>query len=369
MLGLLDLVRPDANLQEKFKLSSIPIETIKVIDQQKLIKETVYRPALETQLLSQAKTHGNALAKQAHQVAYSKPEDTPLILESYTRLDQAKILEMAYDDLYLQFIGRKVDEIFAQPRLRMLLSLRSQSKIEKQRSAPEVPKVDPTQSHNARNISFKTGEVQGQHFIELGHRQAYHDLIDPQGGFRIGTQLIFGDFSIQYREARLKLNHFDLLSVNSFNPITPFKIPISWGFNLGWQQQALNEYGQFSESEQHGVLNIKSQFGYSVADQNRQHLCYVQVQNQFQMGQALGKGWRLGIGPTIGCQNFWTERINTLNQIELPYWEDAHAWNLRFHSNLQFQFNPQNALRFGWEYQSQQDIAWNKWNIAYVNFF
>ena len=31
---------------------------------------------------------------------------------------------------------------------------------------------------------MRTGEVQGEHFVELSHRQAYHDLLDPQGGFR-----------------------------------------------------------------------------------------------------------------------------------------------------------------------------------------
>ena len=369
LLGLLDLVRPDANLQEKFKLSAIPIETIKAINQQNLIKDTVYRPALETQLLSQAKTHGYDLAKVAHELAFSAPEAMTAILKRYSALDQAKMLEMAYDDLYLQFVGRKVDEGFAQPRLRALLGLRSLSEIEKQRSTPELPEVDPTQSHHARNVSIKTGEVQGQHFVEVGHRQAYHDLIDPQGGYRLGTQLIFGDFSVQYRDDRLKLNHVDLLSVNSFNPITPFKMPISWGLNLGWKQQALDEHGQFSELEQHGVLNIKSQFGYSIANQARQHLCYIQVQNQVQTGKALDKGWRLGIGPTMGCQNMWTDRINTLTQVELPYWDDTHAWNLRFNSNVQFQLNAQNVVRMGWEYQAQQGDAWDKWNIAYVNFF
>lgn len=369
LLGLIDLVRPNLNLKDEFAVAAIPIETIKAIAQQDLIKETVYRPALETQLLSQAKQHGDELAKRAHTLAFADMNDMSTQLNQLSALDRAKVLEMAYDDLYLQFIGRQVDEAFAQPRLRQLLMLRSQIKEDKQRKAPETPKVDPTESHHARNVSIKIGEVQGQRFVEVGHRQAYHDLIDPQGGYRIGTQLMFLDFSFQYRDDHLKLNHLDLLSVNSFNPITPFKTPLSWGFNVGWQQQSLDGQGQFSELEQHGVLNIKSQFGYSVANQERSHLCYVQVQNQFQAGKTLDKGWRLGVGPTLGCQNIWSDRINTVNQIELPYWEDSHAWNMRFNSNIQFQFNPQNALRFGWEYQSQQDRDWDKWNIAYVNFF
>ncbi len=53
--------------------------------------------------------------------------------------------------------------------------------------------------------------VQGEKFIEIGHRQAYHDLLDPQAGFRVGTQLLFWDGSIQYRNDELKLKHFDFL--------------------------------------------------------------------------------------------------------------------------------------------------------------
>ncbi len=41
---------------------------------------------------------------------------------------------------------------------------------------------------------------------------------------------------------------------------------------------------------------LSSQFGYSVADQERQHLCYAQLQNHVQAGKALDRGWRVGLG-------------------------------------------------------------------------
>ena len=69
--------------------------------------------------------------------------------------------------------------------------------------------------------------------MQLGHRQAYHDLMDPQGGLRTGTQLLFLDGALQYRDDRVKLDHLDLLTVNSYNPINAFKAPLSWGFSLG----------------------------------------------------------------------------------------------------------------------------------------
>ncbi|CAB1214607.1 Lnb N-terminal periplasmic domain-containing protein [Acinetobacter bouvetii] len=368
LLGLIDLVRPEMNLKRQFKVAAIPVETIKAIEQQGLVQEIVYRPALETQLLSQAKQHGHSLAKVAHQLAFAELQDMPNILQSYQGAERAKILEMAYDDLYLQFIGRKVEPSFAQSRLRQLLSLRSEIDLEKQRQEPVRPKVDPTQAHDARHFSVNIGEVQGEKFVELGHRQAYHDLIDPQGGFRTGTQLLFWDGSIQYREDQFKLNHFDFLSVNSYNPVTPFKTPLSWGFNFGWQQASLDQ-GQFSETKQHGVAELKVQTGYSWANQERSQLCYVQTQMQLQAGKALDRGWRVSMGPTLGCQNIWSDKINSLIQVELPYWDDSQQWNLQFDGQIQYLFNQQNALRVGYEYQQQNSKNWDKFQFSYVFFF
>lgn len=368
LLGLIDLVRPDLNIKQQFSYAAIPIETLKAVDQQALVKEVVYRPALETQLLSQAKQHGTDLAKVAHQIAFIETDQVQSTLKTYTQQDQAKILEMAYDDLYLQYISRQVDANIAQPKLRQLLAERSQIEVEKQRQQPERPKKQPVEGHHARNFSVNVGEVQGQKFVELGHRQAYHDLIDPQGGYRTGTQLLFLDGSLQYRDDKLKLEHLDLLSVNSYNPVQPFKSPLTWGFNLGWKQEAI-ENGQFSEDAQHGVMNLNMQVGYSVADYDRQHLCYAQLQSHIQGGKNLDKGWRVGAGPTVGCMNVWSDNINSVVQVELPYWQDQNQWNLRVATQLQYNVNTNHAVRLNWDFEQQDHKDWNKVGLGYVLFF
>lgn len=146
LLGLIDLVRPQLNLSDQFKVATIPVESIKAIEQQGLVHDKVYRPALETQLLAQAQQHGTDLAKIAHQLTMMTPENMQAKIASYNETDRAKILEMAYDDLYLQFTSRQVEASVAQPKFRQLLSLRSQISLEKQRQEPETPKIDPTQS-------------------------------------------------------------------------------------------------------------------------------------------------------------------------------------------------------------------------------
>lgn len=368
LLGLIDLVKPESNLQEKFTYASIPMETIKSMQQQGLTKAPVYRPALETQLLAQAHQHGASLAKMAHQITMMPTQQSSQILKSFSEQDQAKILEMAYDDLYLQFISRKIEESVAQPQLRQLLALRSQIDLDKQRQEPKRPAKEPTQGHNARNFSLKAGEVQGDKFIELGHRQAYHDLIDPQGGYRAGTQLLFLNGNAQWRDDHLKLERLDLLEVNSYNPIQPFKTPLSWGFNLGWRQEAVHD-GVYSDEKQHGVASFKTQVGYSLADYERKHICYGQLQTYVQTGSNLDKGWRVGVGPTLGCMNQWFERFNSVVQIELPYWEDQNQWNLRVNTQWQYVINRNNAVRLNWDYEQQNHQDWMKSSLGYVWFF
>ncbi|EXU53892.1 hypothetical protein J763_3859 [Acinetobacter baumannii 24845_10] len=368
LLGLVDLVKPESHLQEKFNYASIPMETIKAMQQQGLTKAPVYRPALETQLLAQAHQHGASLAKVAHQLAMKPIKESSETLKSFSPSDQAKILEMAYDDLYLQFIGRKVEESFAQPQLRQLLALRSQIDLDKQRQEPKRPSTEPTQGHNARNVSLKLGEVQGDKFIEIGHRQAYHDLIDPQGGYRAGTQLLFLNGNAQWRDDHLKLEHLDLLEVNSYNPIQPFKTPLTWGFNLGWRQEAVHD-GVYNDEKQHGVASFNAQVGYSLADYERKYICYGQVQTYVQAGSNLDKGWRVGVGPTLGCMNQWLEKFNTVVQVELPYWEDQNQWNLRLNTQWQYAINSNNAIRFNWDYEKQNNLDWMKSSLGYVWFF
>ncbi|WP_446002635.1 Lnb N-terminal periplasmic domain-containing protein [Acinetobacter baumannii] len=368
LLGLVDLVKPESHLQEKYNYASIPMETIKAMQQQGLTKAPVYRPALETQLLAQAHQHGASLAKVAHQLAMKPIKESSETLKSFSPSDQAKILEMAYDDLYLQFIGRKVEESFAQPQLRQLLALRSQIDLDKQRQEPKRPSTEPTQGHNARNVSLKLGEVQGDKFIEIGHRQAYHDLIDPQGGYRAGTQLLFLNGNAQWRDDHLKLEHLDLLEVNSYNPIQPFKTPLTWGFNLGWRQEAVHD-GVYNDEKQHGVASFNAQVGYSLADYERKYICYGQVQTYVQAGSNLDKGWRVGVGPTLGCMNQWLEKFNTVVQVELPYWEDQNQWNLRLNTQWQYAINSNNAIRFNWDYEKQNHLDWMKSSLGYVWFF
>ena len=368
LLGLIDLVRPDLNLQQQFRHSSIPVETIKAIADANLIKNTVYRAALETQLLSQEKQHGQALAKQAKKLTEHVVDDFDTLLNDYSAQDQAKILEMAYDHLYLSLLAHRVSGIDAQPKLRVLLQYRSQLNVAKQRAEVVPPTTSPKDGHHARQFSASVGQVQQQSVLELGTRLAYHDLNDPIVGYRLGTSLKFFDVQLQLRDDHIKLKELGLLSVNAYQARNAFRHPWSWGFDLAWQQEALDE-GQFSRNKQHGVFNLNTQVGQSVANTAMTQLCYAQAQLWLQAGQALDHGWRAGIGPSLGCQNIWSEQWQSLIQVSVPFWHDVSQWQLRSQASLQYQIHAQQSFRLNIEYQQQQKKSWQSATLSYHWYF
>ncbi len=78
----------------------------------------------------------------------------------------------------------------------------------------------------------------------------------------------------------------------------------------------------------------------------------------------------LALGPTLGCQNIWSERFNQFGSSRAyRIGKIAHQWNLKLDAELQYIVNQQNALRLGYEYQQQDDQDWNKLKLSYVFFY
>ncbi len=67
--------------------------------------------------------------------------------------------------------------------------------------------------------------------------------------------------------------------------------------------------------------------------------------------------------------NRWTGRINSVLQVELPYWQDQNQWNLKLGSQVQYSFDSNNAMRLSWDFEQQDHKEWNKVGLGYIRFF
>lgn len=67
--------------------------------------------------------------------------------------------------------------------------------------------------------------------------------------------------------------------------------------------------------------------------------------------------------------NRWTDQLNSVVQVELPYLQDQNQWNLRVGTQVQYSLNANNALRLIWDFEQQDQKDWSKLGLGYVWFF
>jgi hypothetical protein len=101
-----------------------------------------------------------------------------------------------------------------------------------------VPNKRPDEGHGSARVTFGVGYSDGRSFLELGLRPAYHDLVDPPGGFVPGSEIEALDLVLRYYEGG-NTPIFESLTVVGIQSITPrnkFFKPLSWRLNLAAQR-------------------------------------------------------------------------------------------------------------------------------------
>lgn len=370
LLGLIDLVRPNLNLQSQFGRTVIPVETVKAVKRANLIKNTHYRPSLETHLKAQEKAFGKSVSQLANRLAKSQVFDKKELLE-FDPATQAQALEMAYDNLQFNHTTKQVEKDFTQTRVRELLLARSGLDTPKQRPTPPTP-TDPTDGHGAKMLGVGLGHSQGKTLRTFSHRVAYHDLNDPQAGYNVGRLLFLNwQLSVQKsdKKEQVKLDFLDLLSVKSVNPITSYKRPRSWGTQVGYRQVALDERGNFSDQTTTGIGVLAMQSGYAKAFFDNRLTCGGYLRGELQIGKVFDDKMRFGVSPNLECHWRASDAWQAMASINTPYWLAEKNWQTQLQGELQYNLDTQNAIRFGVTHEKQGDKDWQKGLLSFYHYY
>ncbi len=351
LLNLMEIARPSLSLQNKFPVYAIPTDTLRasLIDAD-LLEKTVYRPAFVSRLNAQADQASPHVIAAAKALA-EKPNYPMADLNSQ---QQAQATEMASDYLYYRFVSHEVDPAVARPNMRELLVRRSQNPAIDQRVTVPTPAIDPSRGHLTSRLLVSAGELNGRGFADVEWRPAYHDLLDPAGGYRNGSGINFLQTKFRIQDDHLSLQKLTLISIDSLSPKTDFFTPLSWNLAFGVRQVPV-AHGQFSTEQTHAVSYVQG--GEGLAMQWGSALCYGLASGALEAGSALDKGWRVGAGPTLGC--LWNTPTFSLQlQNATDFWQDSHTWQNQWQVGLQVPLNigaadRRQALRFAWQ-QTQQ---------------
>jgi len=342
LLGLIESARPGLALRQQFPVYAIPVDTVRVVlAQQGLLKAMHYRASSATRLSHEVAHNSQAVNDAARQLMQQPDAGTP----GLSPVEHAQAQETAYDDLYYRYLSRQVPADSTPPLLRALLVARSQTDVPDQRTLPPQPAVDPANGHATSRIGLDAGDDAGRGFVGLDLRPAYHDLLDPPGGYVAGARIDFLDTGLRYtpKTEQLRLEHFTLFAIDSLSPRNDFFKPLSWDGAMGLREEPLDASGHFSHSDRHPVSYAEGGAGVSIAPAEGM-LCYGQLQANLEASPALKQGWQDGFGPRLGClaasqQSQWQLELGSLYRHEQQVWE-SHAL-----LGWQYQLNPAQALR------------------------
>lgn len=304
LLSLLDAARPGLRLTDRFPLWTIPTDTVRVVaDTPGLLRRVVFRPARSTELAHRIKLTAPADVKLAAGVARgSLAPDAPALLQ-LPEAQRAGVLELAYDELDFRRLARKERGADVPDRLRGLLLARSRLPPSPELPPPSEPSVRPEQGHRSARLSLGGGTTAGDGFQELQFRGAYHDLLDPQPGFRPGSQIEFGNLALRHEnDDGLKLERAGLIDVTSIAPRDALRNPVSWRAAFGFERTRAADRTRPMIFQAGGGFGFAGAFGES-------GLAWVMLEGalvasgRFDPGVGVGAG--IGLGASLDLTSRW----------------------------------------------------------------
>lgn len=242
VLSLLEVANPDLRLQDEFFFSVIPSDTVKIVmDQEDLVKDVVYRPAVLNQM-NQKRLKMNGEEKQIFQALVEEkitPENPAF--RNLPVQSQMYLLDAYMDLLQYKSMQEEISNEVKIPHSILLARSRLQvTDIEEDLtthfSSP------PHQGHGTDRFRVASGHNDDEPFLEFAYRPAYHDLMARDVGYDKDSEIIFLDFKLRYflESEKVRLDSVKILSITSLNPYDALFFKPSWRGTL--EMDTLRDY-------------------------------------------------------------------------------------------------------------------------------
>lgn len=236
LVTLLATVAPDIELGDEFRWRAIPSDTIRFFGQTFGFSDIQYRPSETTKLRALEQTFQQDEVRQVQDAVLAE-NITPAELEDLT----APQLELGFR--YSRYVAAKEKRF--RPHLRdrslKLLSLRSKFGLRDDVVNVETPKVRDDEGHETLALTTGVRFERSQSVFDFSIRGAYHDLLDPPGGYPAGAALGLFDLTLEVKNQRLALKQLALVDIQSNTPVSTLIKPKSWLVGFGARRNRFND--------------------------------------------------------------------------------------------------------------------------------
>ncbi len=234
ILSLIEVVKPDWELTNKFTFFVPPPETVKVVsDIPGAIRETKYRPSYYKRMVHKynSLSSNQRLLYEEYldgEIDAKKVED-PYVAETLNTF-YAFLKKSSFKD-FKGKVKEKSTEMLVQ---RSKLPIINDNNFDN----PKRPK-NPMNSHGNMLLSLGGGVNKTQSFNSFSFRTEIHDILNDDTGMPEFTTIEFFRFYFRYYNQKrnlkeqFQLDRFDLINIMSLFPITQFESKFSYHAQLG----------------------------------------------------------------------------------------------------------------------------------------
>ncbi|MGB0954467.1 MAG: DUF4105 domain-containing protein [Panacagrimonas sp.] len=366
LLSLIEVARPDVSLTQRFDQNipyAIPIDTIRELQRNDLISGVAYFPSQAHKLRQRL---SSLTAPQRRWVlAYAKQSAnlTDPVVSDAAASERAQMLELAYDYLYFQFQSGRVGREAGMPRARKLLLARSQIESPADFAEWARPRTAPDAGHGSGRVSlgYRVDDADGAAIFRV--RPAYHDRLDPPGGYLPGAEIEFFDVGLMLAGGEVEVDSFRLISIQALALRDQAFRPWSWQVSTGARRYP---FAATQTKDRLGVF-VDGGGGMAWAPFPGTQL-YLFGFGELDVNRRIRDGYALGLGTRFGLASQITERWTQALQLDvLSDAGGAADARVRVQAGFQYQVMPAHGLRLGFTHDrlesGERNIAMVSWLI------
>ena len=226
LMETLNAVRPSLQLEQKFPVQTIPLDTIKAVQRTSgLVKNINYRPSRQNKI-----KHRVALMSDEERKAYYQVLKTQnYTMDGLSETAKANVAETAYQFIQYQYVAHKLE--LGEYRRQSFAALRARNALKNAGTIEELKDGKaPYLAHESMRATVGAGVRNGESFQEISYRPAYHSLTDDNYGFLRGAEINFLNTTLRHYDNSDKylLHKFELLGIRSISPIDRMFMPVSF---------------------------------------------------------------------------------------------------------------------------------------------
>ncbi|MCZ8156369.1 MAG: DUF4105 domain-containing protein [Leptospira sp.] len=276
LLRLLEVVKGDLNLGQKYQLTLSPQDLLRLLVKTNLFVNVnpVHRPSLLNQIQSDIMN----LTEEEKETFFELVEEMNVLSRKQVSSDSLKLKEINMEtqtaivpiliNTYLYKFPNSREE-GDRTYYNRLLSLQSSLPIKEEVKSVEPSMIElnqknsPEKAHGGSRISFAYGNSSLGNFIEIGTRIAQHDLLNANLGLPKHSEIQFFNVKArQYEDKKTELTSLDLVKLVSLTPYNSISQKLSYLFAIG------SDTVQMPNTEvRKQVGNLEMLGGYSLASE------------------------------------------------------------------------------------------------------